>query len=69
MNVPVCKPELLSAIHTALEQLTQKKEKFAVALDAWPTKVFILPGDDVLIWKGADEKYLAALGLRQTSEA
>ena len=63
-NEAAFKPELFSAIHTALAHLDHKKgEKFAVVLDApWPTAVFILPGDDVLVWKGTDEKYLVALG-------
>ena len=69
-NEAALQPALFSAIHTALERLERKKrEKFAVVLDAWPTEVFILPGDDVLIWKGTDEKHLAALGLRQISKA
>ena len=65
-NKAVLQPALFVAIHQALEQLARKKEgKFAVALDAaWPTKVYILPGNDVLIWKGTDEQDLTALGIK-----
>lgn len=71
LSVVVCnkaalKPALFAAIHTELEQLARREEgKFAVVLDAaWPTAVYILPREDVLIWKGTDEQYLTALGIK-----
>ena len=54
-------PALISAINEALKQLD---EKFAVVLSHYPTRVYVCPGENILIRNGSNESDLAALGLK-----
>ena len=61
MNKAALKPDLLTAINRALQQLD---EKFGVVLDSWPTQVCLSSDRSVLVRDKSDKGDLIALGLR-----
>ena len=60
MKKTALKPALLTAAREALAQID---EKFAIAIDAYPTQVYLFPDDNILIRKESQDEDLRALGL------